>query len=304
MFDFEKSMKDYLRYLECVKNYSYLTITAYQRDIEEFIQYCKREDIDSFQSVKYPFLRGYLAYLHTKSLSSKTINHKMSSLRGLYRYLQKEEFIDDNPFLLVESLKEPQRQPDFLYVDEMLGLLDSIDTHTMLGRRNKAMLELMYASGLRCSEVVTLQLEQVDFSRQLLFIHGKGGKDRYVPFHDYAREWLQDYIENDRQEIMIKSQQEHQYVFINKFGKPLTNRGVEDIVDRVVKNYDPTKKIHPHTIRHSFATHLLEQGIDIRVVQELLGHSHLSTTQVYTHITKQHLKEVYDHSHPRNQKNH
>ena len=304
MPDFEKMMKDYLHYLQYLKNYSHLTIIGYQRDIEEFIQYCKREDIDSFQAVKYSFLRGYLAYLHTKCLSPKTINHKMSSLRGLYRYLQKEEFIDDNPFLLVESLKEPQRQPDFLYVDEILDLLDSIDTHTMLGRRNKAMLELMYASGLRCSEVVTLQLGQIDFFRQLLFIHGKGGKDRYVPFHDYAREWLQDYIENDRQEIMIKSHQEHQYVFVNKLGKPLTNRGVEDIVNRVVKNYDPTKKIHPHTIRHSFATHLLEQGIDIRVVQELLGHSHLSTTQVYTHITKQHLKEVYDHSHPRNQKNH
>lgn len=297
-------MKDYLHYLQYFKNYSHLTIAGYQRDIEEFIQYCKCEDINSFQAVQYSFLRGYLAYLHTKSLSPKTINHKMSSLRGLYRYLQKEELINDNPFLLVESLKEPQRQPDFLYVDEILDLLDSIDTHTMLGRRNKAMLELMYASGLRCSEVVTLQLDQIDFSRQLLFIHGKGGKDRYVPFHDYAREWLQDYIENDRQEIMVKSHQEHQFVFVNKFGKALTNRGVEDIVNRVVKNYDPTRKIHPHTIRHSFATHLLEQGIDIRVVQELLGHSHLSTTQVYTHITKQHLKEVYDHSHPRNQQNH
>lgn len=123
--------------------------------------------------MKYSFLRGYLAYLHTKNLSPKTINHHMSSLRGLYRYLQKEERIDDNPFLLIESLKEPQRQPDFLYIDETLDLLDSIDTHTSLGRRNKAMLELMYASGLRCSEVVELQLSQIDFSRQLLLIHGK-----------------------------------------------------------------------------------------------------------------------------------
>lgn len=304
MSDFYKTMKEYLHYLQYFKNYSSLTIKGYQRDIEEFIQYCQRENISCFETVKYSFLRGYLAYLHTKNLSPKTINHHMSSLRGLYRYLQKEERIDDNPFILIESLKEPQRQPDFLYIDEMLDLLDSIDTHTSLGRRNKAMLELMYASGLRCSEVVELQLSQIDFSRQLLLIHGKGGKDRYVPFHDYAASWLKDYIENDRQEIMSKSQQDHYFVFINKFGKPLTNRGVEDIVNRVVKAYDPTKKIHPHTIRHSFATHLLEQGIDLRVVQELLGHAHLSTTQVYTHITKQHLKEIYDHSHPRNQQNH
>lgn len=301
MSDFAKMANDYLSYLQYVKKYSALTVTGYQRDIYEFIDYCHREGIESFGAVQYSFLRGYLAYLHTKSLSSKTINHKMSSLRGLYRYLQKEELLDDNPFLLVESLKEPQRQPDFLYMDEMLDLLDSIDTHTALGRRNKAMLELMYASGLRCLEVVEMQLSQIDFSRQLLFIHGKGGKDRYVPFHDLAAKWLKDYIENDRYEIMVKAHQDHNYVFVNKLGKPLTNRGVEDIVDRVVKNYDPTKKIHPHTIRHSFATHLLEQGLDIRVVQELLGHANLSTTQVYTHITNQHLKEVYDHSHPRNQ---
>ena len=204
MSDFYKTMKEYLHYLQYFKNYSSLTIKGYQRDIEEFIQYCQRENISCFETVKYSFLRGYLAYLHTKNLSPKTINHHMSSLRGLYRYLQKEERIDDNPFLLIESLKEPQRQPDFLYIDEMLDLLDSIDTHTSLGRRNKAMLELMYASGLRCSEVVELQLSQIDFSRQLLLIHGKGGKDRYVPFHDYVASWLKDYIENDRQEIMSK----------------------------------------------------------------------------------------------------
>ncbi len=301
MSKFKDDTNAYLNYLQYVKNYSTLTIEGYQRDIQEFIQYCHQENIEDFKEVEYPFLRGYLAYLHTKNLSPKTINHKMSSLRGLYRYLQKEELIDDNPFLLVSSLKEPQRQPDFLYIDEMIDLLDSIDTHTSLGRRNKAMMELMYASGLRCSEVVSLQLSQIDFSRQFLLIHGKGGKDRYVPFHDYAAMWLKDYIENDRQEIMMKNHQEHEFVFVNKFGKTLTNRGVEDIVNRVVKNYDPTKKIHPHTFRHSFATHLLEQGIDIRIVQELLGHSNLSTTQVYTHITNQHLKEVYEHAHPRNQ---
>lgn len=301
MSKFKDDMNTYLNYLQYVKNYSTLTIEGYQRDIKEFIQYCCQENIMDFKEVEYPFLRGYLTYLHSKNLSPQTINHKMSSLRGLYRYLQKEELIDDNPFLLVSSLKEPQRQPDFLYIDEMMELLDSIETNTPLGRRNKAMLELMYASGLRCSEVVSLQLSQIDFSRQFLLIHGKGGKDRYVPFHDYAAMWLKDYIENDRQDIMIKNHQEHEFVFVNKLGKALTNRGVEDIVDRVVKKYDPTKKIHPHTFRHSFATHLLEQGIDIRIVQELLGHSNLSTTQVYTHITNQHLKEVYDHAHPRNQ---
>lgn len=300
MNDFHKQLKDYLDFLKYQKNYSDLTIAAYQRDIEHFLLYLRTEGIESLDAVEYVFLRGYLTQLYQENLSAKTINHKMSSLRGFYRYLLNQELIHDNPFLLIDSLKEPQRNPDFLYIDEMMDLLDSIETNTPLGRRNQAMLELMYASGLRCSEVVELTIPQIDFYRHLLLIHGKGQKDRYVPFHDYAAQCLKDYMETDRLELMAKKHLDHQYVFVNKFGGKMTNRGIEDIVNRVTQKYDATKKIHPHTFRHSFATHLLEQGVDIRVVQELLGHSHLSTTQVYTHITNQHLKEVYDHAHPRN----
>ena len=301
MSDFRGRMQEYLDVLKYQKNYSDLTIQAYQRDIEQFFLYLREECIEDLSEVQYSFLRGYLSSLHQQNLSAKTINHKMSSLRGFYRYLQNQEYINDNPFLLVDSLKEPQRTPDFLYIDEMVALLDSIDITAPLGKRNKAMLELMYASGLRCREVVELTLAQIDFSRQLLLIHGKGKKDRYVPFHDFAKECLQDYLETERLELMAKKHQEHHFVFVNKFGGQMTNRGIEDIVNRVTQNYDPTKKIHPHTFRHSFATHLLQQGVDIRLVQELLGHSSLSTTQVYTHVTNQHLKEVYDHAHPRSQ---
>ncbi|WP_270525527.1 tyrosine recombinase XerC [Longibaculum muris] len=301
MSDFRGRMQEYLDVLKYQKNYSDLTIQAYQRDIEQFFLYLREECIEDLSDVQYSFLRGYLSSLHQQNLSAKTINHKMSSLRGFYRYLQNQEYINDNPFLLVDSLKEPQRNPDFLYIDEMVALLDSIDITAPLGKRNKAMLELMYASGLRCREVVELTLAQIDFSRQLLLIHGKGKKDRYVPFHDFAKECLQDYLETERLELMAKKHQEHHFVFVNKFGGQMTNRGIEDIVNRVTQNYDPTKKIHPHTFRHSFATHLLQQGVDIRLVQELLGHSSLSTTQVYTHVTNQHLKEVYDHAHPRSQ---
>lgn len=293
-------VQEYLDYLKYQKNYSALTIQGYQREILHFVGYMREQCIEDFNDVKYPLLRGYLTNLHDEGLSAKSINHKMSSLRGFYKFLQREEYVDDNPFLLVDSLKQQQKNPDFLYIDEMMTLLDSIDTSTPLGRRNKAMLELMYASGLRCSEVVELTLSQIDFARQLLLIHGKGSKDRYVPFHDYACEWLKDYIDNDRPILLAITHQDHDYVFVNKNGRKLTNRGVENVVDRVMQNYDATKKIHPHTFRHSFATHLLEQGVDLRVVQELLGHSSLSTTQVYTHITNQHLKEVYDHAHPRN----
>ena len=294
-----KMIQNYLDYLHYQKNYSQLTISSYHHEILQFKEYMVSEGLHDFNDVSYMFLRGFLLKLHEQGLSHATINHKLTSLRSFYRYLQKEELVKDNPFLLIESLKTPQKNPDFLYVDEMIALLDSIETKTPLGRRNKAMLELMYASGLRCSEVVHLTLQQIDFKQQILLIHGKGRKDRYVPFHDYAAQWLKTYILEVRNELIAKTEGT-QYVFVNKNGKMMTNRGVEDIVDRVAKNYDSTKKIHPHTFRHSFATHLLNAGADLRTVQELLGHENLSTTQIYTHITKEHLRDVYLKAHPRN----
>lgn len=290
---------EYLNYLKYNKNFSDHSIDAYRRDIKQFIDYLKSESIENFNEVKYSFLRGYMTFLYKQKISSKTINRKMCALRSFYKYLLKQEYVNDNPFLLIDSLREKQRQPDFLYEDEMFELLDSIDESTALGKRNKAMAELMYASGLRCSEIVNLKLEDIDYSRSLVLIHGKGNKDRYVPFHDFAKECLINYIDDYRSEIMCKYNQSHSYVFINKLGNRLTNRGVEKIIDRIVYLYDASKKIHPHTFRHSFATHLLNQGVDIRIVQELLGHVNLSTTQVYTHITSQRLIEVYNSSHPR-----
>ena len=295
----ESQFKEYIDYIRYIKNYSDHSIDAYSRDILQFIDYLKRENIENFDSVKYSYLRGYLTYLHGLHVTSKTINRKMSSLRSFYKYLLKKHYVKDNPFLLVDTLKEKQKHPDFIYIDEMADLLDSIDVSSLLGKRNKAMLEIMYASGLRCSEVVHLKLNDIDYSRMLLLIHGKGNKDRYVPFHDYAKKCLEDYINDARNEIMLKYQCHHDYVFVNKLGNKLTNRGIEKIIDRIVFQYDASKKLHPHAFRHSFATHLLMQGVDIRVVQELLGHVNLSTTQVYTHITSQKLIEVYEHAHPR-----
>lgn len=289
----------YLDYLQYQRNYSSKTIESYRRQINHFLIFLKQEMIDDFNDVNYMMLRGYLTKLYEENLSKSTINHKLSSLRSFFNYLLKEELINDNPFLLVESQRTEKRNPDFLFPEEIMALLDSIETKDDLGVRNKAMLELMYASGLRCSEVVNLQITNIDLNQMTLLIHGKGNKDRYVPFHEYARDWLIDYIEGARKNLMIKNEG-HNFVFVNKFGNPLTNRGLENIVDRVTRLYDPTKKIHPHTFRHSFATHLLNAGADIRTVQELLGHENLSTTQIYTHISKDHLKEVYFKAHPRN----
>lgn len=294
----DKLANQYLEYLQYQRHYSIKTIESYNRQIKHFICFLNQEAIEDYNDVSYLMLLGYLTKLYEENLAKTSINHKLSALRSFFNYLLKEELIADNPFLLIESQKTIQRNPDFLFLEEMIDLLESIETKDDLGIRNKAMLELMYASGLRCSEVVNLQISNIDLDQMILLIHGKGNKDRYVPFHEYARDWLIRYIEDARTNLMIKNEG-HSFVFVNKFGNPLTNRGVEDIVDRVTRQYDSTKKIHPHTIRHSFATHLLNAGADIRTVQELLGHENLATTQIYTHITKDHLKEVYLNAHPR-----
>lgn len=290
--------KTFLHYLKYQKNYSVLTLESYDRELTDFLLFVGKESI-SLQEVDYYVIQNYLIHLNEKHLSHTTINHYLSSLRSFFKYLCKQEIVSSNPFTQVHSLKTGSRNPDFLYVDEMMGYLDSIDTHTSLGVRNKALLELMYASGLRVSEVVSLRLSQVDFNRQMLRVLGKGSKEREVPFHDYAKKWLLEYIDNDRVSIMNEYHETHDYVFVNRRGRKLTNRGVENIIDRTMYLYDPLRKIHPHTIRHSFATHLLDAGMDIRVVQELLGHSSLSTTQIYTHVSQEHLREVYNRTCPR-----
>lgn len=296
--DLDRLIDEYLDCLKYERNYSNNTIASYRREIVHFKVYLIQEGIDDYNNVDYLMLRGYLTKLYDENLAKSSINHRLSALRSFFDYLLKEEFIKDNPFKLIESQKIGQRNPDFLFQEEMIELLDSIETQDDLGIRNKAMLELMYASGLRCSEVVNLQVSDIDFNQMIILVHGKGGKDRYVPFHEYARDWLIKYIDEARNNLMIKNEG-HNFVFVNKNGNPLTNRGIENIVDRITFKYDATKKIHPHTIRHSFATHLLNAGADIRTVQELLGHKNLATTQVYTHISKDHLKKVYMKTHPR-----
>lgn len=296
--DLDRLIDEYLDCLKYERNYSNNTIASYRREIVHFKVYLIQEGIDDYNNVDYLMLRGYLTKLYDENLAKSSINHRLSALRSFFDYLLKEEFIKDNPFKLIESQKIGQRNPDFLFQEEMIELLDSIETQDDLGIRNKAMLELMYASGLRCSEVVNLQVRDIDFNQMIILVHGKGGKDRYVPFHEYARDWLIKYIDEARNNLMIKNEG-HNFVFVNKNGNPLTNRGIENIVDRITFKYDATKKIHPHTIRHSFATHLLNAGADIRTVQELLGHKNLATTQVYTHISKDHLKKVYMKTHPR-----
>ena len=219
--EFDKLINEYLDCLKYERNYSNNTIASYRREIMHFKVYLVQEGICDYNDVDYLMLRGYLTKLYDENLAKSSINHRLSALRSFFDYLLKEEFIKDNPFKLIESQKVGQRNPDFLFQEEMIDLLDSIETKDDLGIRNKAMLELMYASGLRCSEVANLQVSDIDFNQMVVLVHGKGGKDRYVPFHEYARDWLVKYIGEARNNLMIKNEG-HNFIFVNKFGNPLT----------------------------------------------------------------------------------
>ncbi len=291
---------EYIDYLTYQKKYSSNTIVSYKKDISDFIIFLKRESIESLNDVTYSMIRGYLTELHNLNLDKRSVARKISSLKSFYKYLLQMEYVDDNPFMLVHSPKQSEKIPQFLYYEEITELLDNIDTSDELGMRNKAILEVMYASGLRVSEVVGLTLQDIDFGRGTVLVHGKGNKDRVVPFNKHAREALEVYLEDGRSFLMIHCKQNHNVVFVNKKGDPLTSRGVEDILNRVAKKHSTISHLHPHMLRHTFATHLLDNGSDIRSVQEMLGHSNISTTQVYTHVTKERLVSVYNQAHPRN----
>lgn len=291
-------IQSFIALIEKQKRYSVHTVEAYRRDIEEFRDYLQKEAIDDFSEVDYGMLRGYLSGLYDKSLQPATIARKLSSLRSFYDFLLEKGVLKDNPFSLIHAPKQKRRNPDFLYEDEIELLLDRIDTHTDLGVRNKALLELMYASGLRASEVVELRLGQLDLNECLVHVVGKGQKERIVPFHSYCQKWLCHYVIDARENLLMANGEGHDIVFVNQRGKPLTTRGLRDILDRCCLKAGLGRHVHPHALRHTFATSLLNRGADIRFVQEMLGHASLSTTQIYTHISMEKLKRTYLETHP------
>ena len=292
----------YLNYLRYEKRYSNHTLLSYQRDLEEWFDFCENRQI-KWEVASYKDVRGYLDRCYTKKLSRRTVSRKLSSLRGFYQYLLKEGQIESNPLSLVKAPKMPHAIPNFLYEEEVIALFESIDQRSVLGCRNYALLELLYATGIRVSECCELQLSQIDYELEVVRIKGKGNKDRYLPLGAFAIEAMQRYMIESRPKLLAKSKIDTDTLFLNHLGGPLTQRGVRDILNRITQKTSQTIKLAPHTIRHTFATHLLNNGADLRAVQELLGHSNLSSTQIYTHVSKEHLKQVYQMSHPRASKN-
>lgn len=292
------SLKLFIEYLQIEKNYSQYTIEHYQHDIREFFLFMSEQGLTYLGDVEYSDTRIYLTKLFDQQLSRKSVARKISCMRSFYKFLLREKIVEDNPFSLVSIPKLEKRLPDFFYEEELSQLFKACETETALGRRNKAILELLYATGIRVGECCKIQMKDIDFSLSTVLVHGKRKKERYVPFGSFAHDALDEYIKNGRSEL-LKNKDDHGYLFVNFRGGPLTDRGIREILNKLIENSALTGKIHPHKLRHSFATHMMSNGADMRTVQELLGHAFLSSTQVYTHVTKEHLRNIYMSHHPR-----
>lgn len=299
----EQLLTNFIEYLEVEKNASEYTIHFYKQDLHMFFQFLENEHIDHITDVDAQTVRIFLTELYERKLSRKTVSRTLSCLRSFYKFLEKDSLIETNPFIHIPLPKQEQYIPDFFYEEELAALFSVSDLSSPLGQRDQAMLELFYATGIRVSECQSLQLQQVDFSLGFINVIGKGRKERFIPFGQYAHDSLQTYIKDGRRTLLQETEMQTDYLFLNARGNPLTTRGIYHILQNIVKKAALNVKIHPHKLRHTFATHLLNEGADLRSVQELLGHEHLSSTQIYTHITKDRLRNVYMNSHPRAKKN-
>lgn len=289
----------FFTYLIVERNYSKMTKAAYEEDLLNFLTFLKESGNEDYLQVDYRDVRVYLSELAEKKYSRNTISRKMASLRSFYQFLLRQEVIEENPFSYIHLKKKNIKLPRFFYEKEMDALFESAQGSTPLEQRNLALLEILYGSGLRLSECANLELSKIDWDTGTLQIYGKGSKERYVPFGSFAQEALEIYLENGRKELMTRFQKTHDFVFINRLGDPITPTGIEYVLNQLIKKSSLDSTIHPHMLRHTFATHLLNNGADLRTVQELLGHANLSTTQIYTHVTKEHLQKNYRQFHPR-----
>lgn len=287
------------KYLQIEKNASEHTVKSYIKDLEEFILFMETEGLKNLEDIDQHFTRLFLTELYEKKLSRRTVSRKISSLRGFFRFLEREEITSVNPFVSLTQPKKSQPVPGFLYKEEVNALFEVNDLTDPLGQRDQAILETLYGAGLRVSETAGLTLSRIDFEVGSMLVNGKGGKERYVPFGQYAHTALERYISEGRVMLSQKANEKTDRVFLNARGTALTERGIRMILKKMVDKTALSIHVHPHKLRHTFATHLLNEGADLRSVQELLGHSSLSSTQIYTHVTKDQLRKVYMNSHPR-----
>ena len=291
---------DFLNYIDTTNTRSVHTRDAYRRDLEDFHFFLINQGITFWQGVDSKTIMRYLEYLNshaTNGLQNSSLSRKISSLRSFFAYLAKQNKVTHNPLSSIHNPAKQKKLPDFLLFEELNQLLESFDLNEPYQVRNRAMFELIYASGLRVSEAANLTLQDIDIEQRTLRFIGKGSKERMVPFYSDAADLLKHYV-NEVRPILLKGKK-HNLVFVNQKGEGFTSRGIEFLLDQCSKKAGISRTVHPHMLRHSFATHLLDNGADLRLVQELLGHENISTTQIYTHVTLDRLKETYLKAHPR-----
>jgi integrase/recombinase XerD len=291
-------LQEYLTVLKLERNLSENTLSSYKNDINSFINFLEDKSINDFSDVDSKILVGFFKVLKDSGLTSTSAARYHSSVKGFFSYLHQNKYLKSNPVDKINPPKLSRKLPAVLNVNEIDKILDSPDISDKFGLRDKAILEVLYACGLRVSELLNLKISDLYLSEEVLRVFGKGGKERLVPIGRSAVKWTQEYLRKGRP-LLEKKLKSQNIVFLNTRGTKLSRMGIWKIIDHYSKQAGIEKEVHPHTFRHSFATHLIEGGADLRAVQEMLGHSDISTTQIYTHIDRDYIKQVHKDFHPR-----
>ena len=289
--------QDYLTMLRVERNLSPRTLEAYQRDLKHYLSFIVDKDIISLSNISQMHIREYIRSLNEKGLAASSIARIISSIRSYHKFLSAENYVNENPTLILTSPKAPKKLPHVLMEEEISAIINAVVETFQYAKRDKAIIEMLYSCGLRVSELCALSLNNLYLNDDMIRIMGKGSKERLLPVGGRAKNFLNDYLIHCRPGI--QKDKGSSSVFLSRNGNPLTRAMINNILRKWSQVAGISKSVSPHTLRHSFATHLLEGGADLRFVQALLGHSDISTTQIYTHLDKHHLKEVYQTHHPR-----
>lgn len=292
---------EFIKYLKIERNYSNYTIKNYELDINDFISFCSDNNLNIYK-VKYTDIKKYLINIYNKKYKATSISRKISALRAFYKYLYDKELVDKNIFKYISLPKKEKRLPKYITNTDVDDIFNIPNINTPIGQRNRLILELLYGTGIRVSELCNIKLQDINYEERSIRILGKGSKERIVLYGKPCEEILKKYIEDGRNLLLNGKNNNYLIVGMNKKEKGITTRSIELIIDDIIKKAALNKNVTPHTLRHTFATHLLNEGCDILIVKELLGHSSLDTTGIYTHVSNERLRKVYLDSHPRAKK--
>ena len=294
-----KIIDEFIEYLSIQKNYSDMITLNYKKDLEEYSIFLKSKNY-KYDNMDYKKCIDYLLFLDEKKLKKTSISRRLSSLRTFYKFLVLNNYVNTNPFSLVSSPKKEKKIPSFINYEGIEEIFNIPNIKTIDGQREKVILEVLYGAGIRVSELVNIKIKDIDFDNKTILIFGKGSKERIVSFGEPAKEAMKMYINDSRKQYL--NGKESEYLIVGNNTSKLTTRRIEQIIDKIITKTSIKMNITPHMFRHTFATHLLDNGCNLIAVQELLGHESLSSTEIYTHVSNEHLRDVYMKCHPRNVK--